>query len=311
VLIGAIMTANPDMPSATRVALQNLLNASNGSNNTVTLRQVLDVQTQVLDDSAVLNTKINVLDLITTSLRVGATGAKLSFSAGVLGVGMDLRMGKASKLAIGSAGKSAVTGRYCTEARIDNTEIGINASPSIPLLNLLYVFDFRVSLVFAPAIGHAEYIEAAPGTTTANIGVNTGIATVRISNRNSDGPAALKFLGLSVLEIKTRDDNTFFTFTNVPVRVKAPVDENLPAYTNGSSQTSGALQNFFNIGNLDIKILGLNANFIAPVLKFVSDLLSGILAIIVDPMLNILGLNIGSADIRIIDIENTQSSLSL
>ncbi|MFT3857976.1 MAG: pilus assembly protein TadG-related protein [Aquabacterium sp.] len=44
VLIQAVLSTNPNMPGATRAALQSLLSSANGSSSMVTLRQVLDIQ---------------------------------------------------------------------------------------------------------------------------------------------------------------------------------------------------------------------------------------------------------------------------
>ncbi|MFT3857977.1 MAG: hypothetical protein QM742_10930 [Aquabacterium sp.] len=268
----------------------------------------------MLDDQALLDTDIGFLDLLTTSLRVGATQSKFNFSTGVLGksFGIDLTMGKASKLALGPAGKSSVTGQYCTQARVDNTELGINVSTNfLSFLNALFSLDFRVALVVAPAVARPNYIEVAPGTTTVDLGVNTGVATMRITNTAGDGPAALKILGVRVVSIGTNTNDILLSFTNVPIKVPNPVQDNLPYYSNASGQISGSLENLFNIGNIKFGLFNEAVSFdFGPLLQPITSLLSSILKVVVDPFFRILGLNVGSADVRVFGLQARQPQLA-
>lgn len=307
--IGTLVTAITNAAGLTSTttadgknAIQKLIDAASKASGSLSLGDLLQIQGSVNNDG-LLNANINMLNLLSLSFRLASPTAKYSFAVGVPGVAsVDMAIDKASKLAIGPAGKSAVTGNYCTETRVDNTELGVNVAPTF-LNNFfggaLVSIDFRVALVIAPAIAHAEYLEINPDQATAHMGVNTGLATVRITNTGDTGPATVKVLGLKVLEIGTKNDSTFFTYTQVPINIKTPVKDHLPVTNASSSESSGALQNLLAIGNLDLKVIGLDLSWATSLLKPISDMLSAILSTTLDPIIRVFGLNFGSANMQV------------
>lgn len=308
-------------------AMSQLLSTIGTNGMTLRLADVLSLNTGNKD--ALLDVKISLLDLISTSVTVAGKNATTSFNlktniGGILG--LKLEIGDVPQIAVGPGGRSAVTSNWCTGSKSTQGKIsfGLGGGPLDTLFNLVSLgglliqpkIDFKFSLNFGNAEAHVKYIEPTTGTAKVHFGVNTSPFTMTITNQAETDDS---FIG--VIALRQKYGVALGTNNNKPI-IDSPVDGETPTPVvpirfSGSSETQGALAGMLSSIPLprivmgDPKTLGI---FIAPVnlliqgifgflTTFINSTLGELLGNTIDPILRAMGIYLGSADISLYDIQ--------
>jgi uncharacterized membrane protein len=112
---------------------------------------------------------------------------------------------------------------------------------------------------------------------------------------------------ISILGLKIKIGQTgegFNVDTPVDIDIATPVQDRLPLYKAASSETRGTLAGILGSAVPTIEVLGLDlTGIVKPVLRLVNTVIGTILGSTIDPILRAMGVNIGSADLRIYDVK--------
>jgi uncharacterized membrane protein len=306
-------TSGTVLTSGLNTALTQLLAATNSSGQTFQFGNVVDVNINSTDG---LNTNINVLGLLMTSIQVAGANQALALNLGVPGVAaVEVDLLQAPKIAIGPAGRSATTNQWCTQARTQSASVAVIVAPKfLQLLGL--IIDLKIAVKVAPTTAHIDYIQTTPdnnGDVKVDLGVNTGLVTLTLSNSDESGPGGIWFKPplfdkVSIVTFQTDPQDLLASYTPLPVSVQTPIQDHLPSFASGSAETSGVLQNALKIGAIDTNILGIEIP-VSKILKPINDFLSSILSSTIDPILRGLGINLGAANVMLMDIKSNTPQL--
>ncbi|WP_265944073.1 TadG family pilus assembly protein [Dechloromonas sp. A34] len=310
-IIGLTATAvsqQSGVDAAVTAGLQQLLAAS-VNNAAVRLGDVLDVSVPASDAAGKVG--INVFDLITTTLMVAnkqhAVSLPLAINLGsLINVNARINVIEPPQIAVGPPGQDAA-GNWCTQAR--TAQIDVTAAVKVDVL--LARIDLGLQTQVAQGEAHLESLSVAPGATRAVIGATPGIATIKLTKADGSGHGALiSALGGLIplaeigLDLPVQPGNP----SQLVYDVANPVSEHLPLNHSLASPLGDSLATTLaDPAALDIKVLGLDlGGVLSPVLsQVVSPLLGFIGSAVLDPLLRLLGLQLGGLDVTLEDVEYT------
>lgn len=304
------------------VALRRLISAS-VTNLTLTLGDVLAVSAPNVESAA--SASVNLLDLITTTVLV-ANGQNaltvplgINLPGGLLNVNTILKVIEPPQIAIGPPGKND-QGDWLTQAHTAQVRLETKVQSHINLLGLLGA-DVDLALLLEVAQGTA-WLQSIQCRNQQNpdsivtIGAQPGIASLKLTKAtNTAAPAAnihLTLLGAALADVSAglslplqnpSPDELVYTVEGNPEDV-------LPMVQRTSSSVGGSLGN--GLSNLadsvqvDVHVLGLGldlSGILSAVFgQLLEPLLTPLVTNIVDPLLRLLGIQIGSLDVQLISL---------
>ena len=296
-LLRWLATASPSAAAATQ--LNQLGSISVNSGLKVRLRDVLNIQVPASAASATVN--INVLDLVQTSLLVGKGKGTINLGMNITGVGgITLNLLNPPRIAIGPAGKS-LSGAWCTQTQSAQMSIKVGLNP----LNLGIV-DMALYLDLLSTSGQLASLSIAPGNTQGQIEVGSTLVSLRLRN-NADTNMASVFGGLLQvgLNIPVGDAKGGAAAFNIASTAELP--KTVQTSGVGSGTFAGLLGQDT---SLVIKVLGLGGDLLKPLVNFfVSPVLATVGALVIDPLLNALGIDIGLVRVKLNDVESAKPVL--
>lgn len=308
-VIGLAATAVGQNSAAAASLSQLQLAAVN--NAAVSLADVLDVSVPASDAAGKVG--INVLDLISTTLMVAnqnhAVSLPLAVNLGsLLNVNALVNVIEPPRIAVGPPGRNAAGG-WCAQARTAQIEARATVQANLGVAAL----DLALAATVAPGEAHLESLDTVPGATRAVINATPGIATLALTNAAGSGSATLTALGIPVaigldLPIQTAGGSDLVYDVASPVAEHLPMRQSIAAPLGGS--LASALANPGAV-RLELPVLGpilggLVSGIVSPLLgTVVSPLLGFIGSALLDPLLRLLGLQLGGLDVTLEDIEYT------
>jgi uncharacterized membrane protein len=295
-LLQWLETTSPTSAAA-RQALSQLISASAGKSLTVRLGDVLSVH--VPADTATASARINLLDLINASILVGAPDGVIKLNTDLLGLGsISLKLGQKPTIALGPAGKSA-SGAWCTQSQSAQVTLVVGINP----LGLGLV-DMALRAELAAVNGQLASLNVAPGNTTGVI--NAGSTLIGLSltkSKDENKPASLAggllTVGLNLPLLEAQGGSATFNVRST---------DDLPT----GIKTTGTLGQSISglLGedtSLDIRVLGLGGDLLKPLVRtIISPILKVVGSGLIEPLLQMLGLNPGFVKVQ---LQSVQTSL--
>jgi uncharacterized membrane protein len=296
----------------------------------IRLADILDVD--LANGDAAANVQINAFDLITAALFAANSSNALSLDAAVLGVpgvsgiGASLRVIEPPKIAVGVAGTRA-DGDYCTVARTAQVRLGV------PIyLNVLglVVVDLGLSIRVAQSEAGLEAIDIGPDSALVDIATTPGIASIQVTNAASALGAALDDDADS---LPPGEISLLLGLLRVPLGVNVPLENPQPttlsfdvAYPAPASLPSATQRVETNLqdailnalvgesADIDLKVvvLGITLLDLGSLVEFLLDVLAPLLAPIlglVENLLSLLGIQLGTADVTLNSIKSNPAGL--
>lgn len=271
---------------------------------------VLQFLSTVGNDQSALNAQLNVLDLLSTAAQIANAKNGVALSTGLnlpglLGATLNLKIIQPPVLAFGPPGKDA-SGNWRTKASTSQVQLGLNLSASVLGLATISV---PIGVTVAGANAHVVDANCPVPRTNLSADISGAISPVAaciaagadsVSNtlNCSTGPAAL--IGLLTLPLATIYDNPPST-TGVPFGSDTPYSglQIAAGQTQRVTATSGVFSALLsNAANLQVNVLGIipvNTTAIKTELAAIGSILDTLLT----PVLELLGIQLGYADIKV------------
>jgi uncharacterized membrane protein len=335
-LLRWISTAGTNIGATGQGALQSIISASAGNGNLrLRVGDVLNVQTPAPDGVATAN--INVLDLVTTGLQVGNKDALITLNAGLADItSIKIKLLSLPKIAVGNKGKSAVSGAWCTRAKMAQMDVLIGLDTSkLPKLDLIAlkataIADLALHLRAGGVDAHLVDLVADSGGGQAQLETLSSLINIDLSNNAGTGPGRLalsiEVLGVPIkvdvkagLSLPAQESKGKVMTVNVP----APVRTNLPQRTDRGSDLGDTLSTALKDSKLTLEVEGLLLpglkeavntvlDWLAPILKVLIDgLVTPLLTNIVIPLLDLLGFGVNGVSVELTDIVAPQPLLKI
>ncbi|MGA4332771.1 TadG family pilus assembly protein [Ralstonia nicotianae] len=279
---------------------------------------VLQFLAQAGNDQSVLNAQLNVLDLVTTAAQIANNKNAVAISTGLtlpglLGTTLNLKVIQPPVIAIGPPGKDA-SGNWMTQASAGQVRLGLNVSASV--LAPLATINVPIGVVVAGASAHAvdAYCPVPRVNLSADIAgtispvsscIAAGADSVASGTLNCGSASAaplLSALGIPVVSI----------YSNPPASSSVSFGSDTPyrglQIAVGQTQRVTATGGFFSSllsSNSNLKVTVLNALLLAVPISAVSAELSTVGSILdssLTPVLELLGVQLGYADIKVLSV---------
>lgn len=305
-LLQWLATASPSSAAA-QTALNQLGSASLNSGLKVRLRDVLSIQIPASQASATVD--INLLDLVQTSLLVGKGKGTINLDLAITGVGgISLNLLNPPRIVTGAAGKS-LSGAWCSEAKSAqfSLKVGLNTG-----LSGLLALDMALYLDLLQTAGRLSTLNIAPGNTTGNFNIASDVVMLRLNDaKTPDGSkraVITGFLGLPLIGIDLKLPLLSANNASAPFNIQSTADLPKRVATQGvGSGTIGGLLGDDTV--IKFVVLGL-----LPIdLSFIQDLvmapLQPIAALVIEPLLQLFGFDIGLVRVQLLDIESSKPVL--
>ncbi|MGE1005205.1 TadG family pilus assembly protein [Ralstonia pseudosolanacearum] len=279
---------------------------------------VLQFLAQAGNDQSVLNAQLNVLDLVTTAAQIANNKNAVAISTGLtlpglLGTTLNLKVIQPPVIAIGPPGKDT-SGNWMTQASAGQVRLGLNVSASV--LAPLATINVPIGVVVAGASAHAvdAYCPVPRANLSADIAgtispvsscIAAGADSVASGTLNCGSASAaplLSTLGIPVVSI----------YSNPPASSSVSFGSDTPyrglQIAVGQTQRVTATGGFFSSllsSNSNLKVTVLNALLLAVPISAVSAELSTVGSILdssLTPALELLGVQLGYADIKVLSV---------
>lgn len=303
-----------------RAAMQQLASAA-VSSTAIKLGDVLDVTTP--DQEAAGRAAVNVLSLVTTSALIANGSHALEIPLGVSVPGITSITGHIDvisppQMAIGPP--AGADGTICTSVTVAqvNAQADVDVAVPVSVLGLgLFSVDIDLSLKATIASGTAslQAITVGNDKTTVNINAEPGLATVKLRNQADTKGAILSTTILGVykpiaelnINLPVTSSTQVLTF-----EVDHPAIENLPQTQTVSSQVGDTLEEALSNATISIDPLatGAIASSIlsAVVTPIIKPLLVEIARVLLDPLLETLGIQAGGMDVTLEGLQMRQEA---
>lgn len=288
-------------------AMQNIANMT-VKTATLTLGDVLAVTTP--DTNAAATVALNALSVITTAAMVANGVNAITLPLGInipslTSINAQVTVIEAPQLAIGPAAES---GGICTAARTAQIRARVAVLVNIPLLARI---DLALGVEVAPGSAGLRSIRHNDGDTVVDIEASPGIAALTLTNSAGSQPARISTLlnipladiGLN-LPLQPPNAQTLEFAVAHPVNSHLPLTQTLVSPLGSSLQNVLGQPNSLTVTVLSILNLGLVNNVISAI---VSPLLAEIGRVLLDPLLNLLGISLGGMDITLDDVQYRQA----
>lgn len=279
---------------------------------------VLQFLAQAGNDQSALNAQLNVLDLVTTAAQIANNQNAVAISTGLtltglLGATLNLKIIQPPVIAIGPPGKDT-SGNWMTQASAGQVRLGLNVSAGVGSPLILATINVPIGVVVAGANAHAvdAYCPVPRANLSADLAgtispvsscIAAGADSVASGTLNCGSASAaplLSVLGIPVASI----------YSNPPASSSVSFGSNTP-YSGlqiavGQTQRVTATSGFFSSllssnSNLKVTVLGLlpvSLSAIGAELSTVGSILDSLLT----PALELLGVQLGYADIKVLSV---------
>jgi uncharacterized membrane protein len=300
---------NSGTASADAKAGMQQLAAAAVDTTSITLGDVLNITTP--DQEAAGKVGVNVLSLITTTALIANGSNALSIPLNVTipavpsltSIAGQVRVIEPPQLVIGPAANGS--GTICTTVSTAQVDAEVDVVASIPLLARI-----DLSLIVEVAQGSAglNAITDDGETTSVTIEASPGIASFDMSNAAGNGPARISTLlniPLATLEI----DLPVQSATPQPLvfDVDHPVADNLPQTQTVSSSVGDSLEDALSTPGV-LEVNPLNIGLVNTVVStVVTPLLGEIGRVFLDPLLEMLGIQVGGMDVTLEGVQVRQA----
>ena len=304
------MAASDKATSDAITAVQNLVNLTQDlPGGIVHLGQVLNVPNQ----DAALNVGINVLSLVNVALfaanknhaiELGLPLPNVSLGLAKLKTSTSLTVLELPQLAIGPPASGS--GEACTVAR--TAQVRILTAATADALGIAKI-DLGLNVTVAGGQAGLQSIQDDGTNTHVVIYGKPSIADVRLTNSSGTGPAEVISLATISLNIPVAQS----TAATLDYEVDRPARNHLPQSQSTSSQVGSSLANALNPNSsLKVTILGLDllgtiSAIVGPVINLaVRPLLIVIANTIIDPLLKLLGIQLGVLTVNLEGVQLMQ-----
>ncbi len=329
-------TANADVASA----LQTLTMAASSLPATLPISDILAISSP--DTTEQLDVEMNLLDLITTSLVVanGTNGIDLTTPVTLpndsLNVVTELTVIEPPKIAIGPPGKDS-NDQWHTAIQTAQIRLKTKIEGNINLVSAQVNTSLAMNLQVAQGEAWLKSIQCrqqASPSAIVTIGAQPGIATVSLTDVDDDSqpavPLEVSLLGIPIAEVPVALNIPAQSADASDLVYSVSLDEPLPQMQTASSAVSSSLQNGLSgidseleIGPVSALSLSLAEELLlGPLLNTVlsdlnntlltellSPLLTQVSDSVIDPLLDILGIQVGSMDVTLISLDQERPSI--
>lgn len=312
--LGLLSDAISATDTATMTAIQAVqaLASAASSNTVIRLADVLNVAAPNAD--GILNVGINALSLINTTAMVanGENAIALPVAVnvgGVASVNTSVKIIEPPQIAIGPpAGGNGVA---CTVARTSQVDIETKIATNLNLLLLALRVDLNLKVAVAQGDAGLQTIEDDGSNTSVVINGRPGIASVELTNGAGTGPGRIyvKIILLGEIPLANISLNLPVQSSPAPMNfeVARPVGSSLPQSQSTSAQVGGGLANALNGSALSIELLGLGILDVGQILgSIVRPLLVPVASLVIDPLLKILGIQLGVLTVNLEGVQLIQ-----
>lgn len=288
-------------------AVQNIAGVA-VNNLPIKLGDVLAITTP--DPNAAMSVALNALSLITTAVMIANGTHAITLPLGLnvpslANVNAQVTIIEPPQLSIGPA---AGTGTLCTVARTAQVRAQVGVLVNIPLLASI---DLALNAEVAQGSASLRDIQQIDGESIVEIEASPGVAALSLTNNAGTGPASVStLLNIPLATIGLNLPLQPATPQTLEYSVPNPVRNHLPQTQTVSSPLGGSLANALGQPNtLDITVLSiLNLGILNNVIStIVSPLLSEIGRVLLDPLLNLLGIRVGGMDVTLDDVQYRQA----
>ncbi|MFV3411301.1 pilus assembly protein TadG-related protein [Pseudomonas nitroreducens] len=310
--------------------LRNQLIKTGVQSATLTLGSILSVVAPDSVQDQALQGKVNALDLITALAMVANKKHAVSLATnvnlgGLLGATVDLWIIEPPQIAFGYPGKNS-DGQWRTEVRTAALRASVKANVGLP-----GVLDIDLGLALSVAQGTAalDTIQCAGVGKPVNVRVAAlpGIASLQLGTYSNLQTGALAPIKVKVLSGLVSIDVSASTVvggtsaTNLDYVVEDVADlpsENQTAASSLGSSLDNALATLASSLKVEAKVLGLDplgvigatlGGLVSSVLSLLNPAISALGHVVLDPLLRLLGVSIGTIDVRLIDLQTGGAEL--
>lgn len=346
--LGDVLQLYADAVAASDTATVEVISAMetlatvNVSNLSVVVGDILAVTTPTADAAATVG--VNLLDLLTTTILVanGQNAIALPLNVNLLGlnIGTYLTVIEPPQIAIGPPGKDAqgewITQTHSAQIRLDTRVTGSLGGALLSLVANVSV-DLAISVEVANGDAWLDSIQcynAANPLSTVTIGARPGVASVALTGSNPDDPATisvkalLNLLTLANIEAGLNVPLASSSAENLQYRVARNhessnletdpcLDDLLPCTQRASAGLGSSLDNglttLFDELELQVELAGLSLAIVDELLEvlvgpLVGQLTSALPALL-DPLLRLLGIQIGFLDVQLFTLDISRPKL--
>lgn len=275
----------------------------------VKLGDVLAVTTP--DTSAAAKVALNALSLITTAAMIANGQNAITLPLGITvpsitSINAQVTVIEPPQLAIGPA--AGAGGAICTEVRTAQIRARVGVLVSIPLLARI---DLALNTEVAQGSAGLRSIQQNDGNSEVEIEASPGIAALTLTNNAGTGPARVSTLlnlpiadiGLN-LPIQPPVPQTLEYSVAHPVKDHLPQTQSVASPLGSSLATALGKPSSINVTVLSVLNLGLVNNVVSTIVR---PLLSEIGRVLLDPLLDLLGIRVGGLDVTLDDVQYRQA----
>ena len=275
----------------------------------ITLGDVLDITTP--DQEAAGKVGVNALSLVTTSALIANGTNALSLPLGVSVPGIASITGQINvieppQLAIGPAANGS--GTMCTTLSTAQVEAEVDVVASV--LGLANI-DLSLRAEVAQGSAGLNTVSDDGEVTSVTIEATPGIASLDMTNAAGSGPARITtLLNLPIANLALDLPVQSATAQQLVFDVDHPVADNLPQTQAVSSPLGGSLEDALSgSGAVDVTVLSvLNLGLVNSVVTtVVTPLLGEIGRVFLDPLLEMLGIQVGGMDVTLEGVQVRQA----
>lgn len=298
-LMATAMSNSGTASAAATTGMQQLATAA-VSNLDVTLGDILSVATP--DKDAAGKVGLNLLSLITTSALV-ANGQhaisipSLTVSAGsIASIAAQINVISPPQMAIGPAANG--NGTMCTTLTTAQVEAKVNVTNSLALAKL----DLSLKATVAEGSAGLRDITVGDGMTVVTIDASPGLASIKLTNTAGTGNGTIKTLGgITLATLSMNLPVQPASTTELVFNVDHPVADHLPQTQTASSPLGSSLQTALSNAPISVSVANvLNTGLVNGIVSgTVSPLLGQIGKVLLDPLLNMLGIRLGGMDVTL------------
>jgi len=274
----------------------------------IRLGDVLAVTTP--DTNAAAAVALNALSMITTAAMIanGTNAISLPLTlnlASITNISAQVTVIEPPQLSVGPA---AGSGNLCAIARTAQIRARVGVLVNIPLLARI---DLALNTEVAQGSAGLRTIQQNDGVSEVEIDASPGIAALTLTNNAGTGPARVStLLSIPIADIGLNLPIQPANAQTLQYSVANPVENHLPQMQSVSSPVGSSLENALSKSNaLNVTILSvLNLGLVNNVVStLVSPLLAEIGRVLLDPLLNLLGIQVGGMDVTLEDLQYRQA----
>lgn len=306
--LGMLSEALTATGSAAAGSVQTLANAVT-KNTTVKLGDVLNIASTNAD--GILDVGINALSLINTVVLAAngqnAITLPLAINVGsLINTSTTINVIEKPQIAIGPP--AANNGTACTVAR--TAQVRILSTASVNVLGLAKI-DLGLNVAVAQGQAGLQSMDDDGSNTEVVIGTMPGIADVGLTGSSGSGAASISALAglVKLAEISLNLPLAQPAASELEYDVVRPAQDHLPQAQTTSTQVSSSMANALGQSSaLKVKLLGLDLlGIVGKVVEpIVRPLLVTLASSIIDPLLKLLGIQLGVLTVNLQGIQLIQ-----